>query len=75
MLATEFWVGANDLVTENLWKWTNTANMDMAKWHDSQPDGSNAQNCATLKYDSSGTKFADEDCSELRIFICEKTIP
>lgn len=49
--------------------------MDMAKWHDSQPDGSNAQNCATLKYDSSGTKFADEDCSQLHIFICEKAIP
>ncbi|CAC5381682.1 unnamed protein product [Mytilus coruscus] len=73
-LTTEFWVGGSDLVTENVWKWQTKANMDMAKWHGSQPDGSTAQNCATLKYDLSGTKFADEDCSQLRNFICEKAI-
>ena len=48
--------------------------MDMTKWHSDQPGDSLVENCAVLKYDESGNKFADEDCSQMRNFICEKTI-
>ena len=62
------------MTVENLWQWTNGDMMDMAKWHSDQPEGSRVENCAVLKYDESGNKFADEDCSQMRNFICEKTI-
>ncbi|CAC5381683.1 CLEC3A [Mytilus coruscus] len=74
-LVCDFWIGGSDIATENIWQWTNGGGMDMGKWHSSQPGGNTLENCAVLRYDSNGNKFADEDCLQTRDFICEKTIP
>lgn len=73
-IVCDFWIGGSDSVSENIWKWVNGGGMDMGKWHSSQPGGNTLENCAVLRYDSDGNKFADEVCSQTRDFICEKTI-
>uniref|UniRef100_A0A8C1GW12 C-type lectin domain-containing protein n=1 Tax=Cyprinus carpio TaxID=7962 RepID=A0A8C1GW12_CYPCA len=66
----EFWIGLTDSDKEGNWKWVDGSTLTSGFWDPREPNGHRGENCA-LTY-SPG--WADYPCSNLFLWICEKSI-
>lgn len=63
------WIGLSDQQQENLFVWTDGANVTFTSWNGGEPNGGTAQNCVFIR----DAKWIDAPCSDGRKVICEKT--
>ena len=71
-VADDVWLGAHDLVQENLWTWAwSGSSFDVKFWAPGEPndDDDGKENCMELNEDS--WLWNDEDCSHKKHFICQ----
>jgi hypothetical protein len=65
-----WWIGANDLVTEDTFVWQDGSAVDKKLWYKREPDNDGCnQDCAALR-DDSGGRLQDTHCSQWRPFVC-----
>ncbi|XP_043082924.1 CD209 antigen-like protein C [Puntigrus tetrazona] len=69
-LNANVWIGLTDSDVEGRWKWVDGSTLTSGFWDPREPNGQRAENCA-LTY-SPG--WADYPCSDLFLWICEKSI-
>ncbi|XP_034306422.2 perlucin-like [Magallana gigas] len=64
------WIGATDQVEENMFQWTNKANVVFSNWISGQPDDDGGdEDCAALCLNG---QWNDYPCTRLLNTICEK---
>ncbi|CAB1417073.1 unnamed protein product [Pleuronectes platessa] len=74
----QIWLGFNDMITEGTWTDHTTSGITYRNWDTSnsrapQPDGGQAQNCASLSGAARG-KWFDENCREEKASVCQFNI-
>ncbi|KAI8796457.1 C-type lectin domain family 4 member M [Biomphalaria glabrata] len=74
-MKTNIWVGVDDIEVEGTWKWHDGSILpESSYWpvffNDGQPNNYDDQDCG--HYWSKGTKLADEKCSAVFYYVCEK---
>lgn len=67
--AENAWIGYTDTATEGTWLWSE-ASSTYTNWFAGEPNGGAAESCGIM-YNGGGGLLADDDCSELKTFICE----
>ena len=66
---TYYWIGGNDIETENVWVWKNSGmRFTYTNWHLNSPNGEREQNCLALYEDETWT---DGPCDMAVNYICE----
>ena len=66
---TYYWIGGNDIETENVWVWKNSGmRFTYNNWHSGDPDGGSQQNCLAFFVDE---KWIDDRCGGALNYICE----
>ncbi|XP_038076352.1 C-type mannose receptor 2-like [Patiria miniata] len=73
--ATTFWVGQNDLETENTWAYLNDSSNACNRsvylnWRYEQPNGGRRQNCIAYFYNENGN-FQDRKCDDDYYYLCK----
>ena len=63
------WIGLSDQQQENVFVWTDGANVNFTSWNGGEPNGGTAENCVFIK----DANWIDTSCSTVRKVICEKT--
>ncbi|XP_064819218.1 uncharacterized protein LOC135536925 [Oncorhynchus masou masou] len=68
------WIGLTDSVTGRTWKWMHGTPLTTASyWRSGGPYGGGVENCAVVRYWSSGYReWSDYQCSNPQFWICEK---
>ncbi|XP_052247583.1 perlucin-like protein isoform X2 [Dreissena polymorpha] len=68
------WIGANDLLIENEWRWASSHNrITFANWAPREPTNSNGnENCADIR--NFDWKWNDERCDSSQNYICEMSV-
>jgi hypothetical protein len=66
------WIGANDLLQEGKWMWTDGSLLAYKNWHKNEPNNyGGREDCGALW---NGMKWNDWFCSSKAYYICEKRI-
>jgi hypothetical protein len=67
----EWWIGLNDIATEDDFVWEDGSPLNFLNWHTDEPNNLNGdEDCAELNYWTTGT-WNDKNCAEARYYICE----
>lgn len=79
LIDTDIWTGGFDPGSNpnaNGFVWPDQSAVDTASsnWADDEPDGAANQFCLTKRAPSEGGQWADADCSELKAYVCERTL-
>ena len=67
------WLGASDVVIDNIFVWTDGSPVVFGNWGPSQPDRFPGPDCIE-KRDSAGGLWFDQPCDNARAFVCEKAV-
>jgi hypothetical protein len=66
------WIGANDLLQEGKWMWTDGTLLSYKNWHKNEPNNyGGREDCGALW---NGMKWNDWFCSSKAYYICEKRV-
>ena len=66
-----FWIGANDIKSENTYVWANNKPINVKYWGPNQPGGSGDPDCVRTNSDGVG-RWNDAGCHEKHQFLCQK---
>ncbi|CAB1423631.1 unnamed protein product [Pleuronectes platessa] len=78
-----FWIGLTDNETEGTWKWVDGTllNATTSYWHPGEPNSYENnigvvanEDCGETMFNDFKDNWNDEQCSELNIWICEKSV-
>uniref|UniRef100_A0A673KI74 C-type lectin domain family 17, member A-like n=1 Tax=Sinocyclocheilus rhinocerous TaxID=307959 RepID=A0A673KI74_9TELE len=64
------WIGLTDIDVEGSWKWVDGSTLTSGFWDPREPNGHRGENCALTYLPG----WADYPCSDLFLWICEKSI-
>ncbi|XP_031670787.1 CD209 antigen-like protein E isoform X2 [Oncorhynchus kisutch] len=70
------WIGLNDSVTEETWKWVDGTTLTTGYWSAGQPDDNGQEDCVEIYYgqDDPVKTWNDENCHKYHDWICEKVV-
>uniref|UniRef100_A0A672N1X3 C-type lectin domain-containing protein n=1 Tax=Sinocyclocheilus grahami TaxID=75366 RepID=A0A672N1X3_SINGR len=63
------WIGLTDIDVEGRWKWVDGSTLTTGFWDPREPNGHRGENCALTYL----PEWADYPCSDLFLWICEKS--
>uniref|UniRef100_A0AC34GTW2 C-type lectin domain-containing protein n=1 Tax=Panagrolaimus sp. ES5 TaxID=591445 RepID=A0AC34GTW2_9BILA len=66
---TDFWIGANNLISKSKWNWTDGTNFDFTDWNKGEPKNVTGSNCAALSVIDG--IWSAQDCFKLKPFVCK----
>ncbi|XP_062243846.1 CD209 antigen-like isoform X2 [Platichthys flesus] len=78
-----FWIGLTDTETEGIWKWVDGTllNTTTSFWHPGEPNSYQNrigdlpnEDCGETMFNEVENNWNDEQCTELNIWICEKSL-
>lgn len=72
---TRSWIGISDLDKEGNWVDVNGVPVTYTAFNKNEPNGNRGENCVNLYHnqdDNTYSSWNDDNCSELKNFICEK---
>ena len=64
----DFWLGADDLSSEGIWKWLDGTPMNYLKWNSGEPNNGRIENCLEHLL---GRGWNDRGCSTIRGYVCK----
>jgi hypothetical protein len=67
------WLGASDVVAENVFAWTDGSPITFGNWGPGQPDAFPGQDCVE-KRQSQGGLWYDQPCNNPHVYVCEKPL-
>ncbi|XP_070539925.1 galactose-specific lectin nattectin-like [Ptychodera flava] len=70
-LEGDLWIGFNDQLTLNFWRWDNGSSVNYFNWYPGRPSTSSSTRCAYMRRVYNG-QWYDSSCTNLRGYICEK---
>uniref|UniRef100_A0AC34GRC0 C-type lectin domain-containing protein n=1 Tax=Panagrolaimus sp. ES5 TaxID=591445 RepID=A0AC34GRC0_9BILA len=65
---TDFWLGGNNLNSENTWAWTDGSIFDFSDWARGQPSNRTGHNCVSLSMNNG--YWSSQDCSKFKPYVC-----
>ena len=70
---SDFWIGANDIGTENDWVWeSDNSKLLFSDWHVGEPNRED-EDCGEIRWQNSVYKWNDKNCeNDNTLYICEK---
>jgi len=66
-----WWIGRNDMTTENSWVWDKNELLQYDNWAPGEPNNWNEEDCATLDASNNGL-WNDLNCNTSLNFVCER---
>ncbi|XP_061438813.1 macrophage mannose receptor 1-like isoform X2 [Rhineura floridana] len=72
MKVSSCWIGLTDQEHDGAWKWVDGTHVGPGNsyWHQNEPNGGNAENCALMK----SSQWYDYPCKESYHWICEREL-
>jgi C-type mannose receptor len=67
----EWWIGFNDIATENSFVWEDGSHSTFTNWSSGSPDDFFNQDCAVLISSDATGAWNDKACDDQRPFVCE----
>jgi len=70
----DYWIGANDIVTDTVWQWSNGEPWGYDAWGNDEPDNGDGEDCCQSRpLDPGADLWADSGCTDAMRFLCEMT--
>lgn len=67
---TRYWIGANDLIQENVWEWVDGSPVIYSAWAPGEPNNSGGEDCVHINWSAIGA-WNDLPCGHDQPFVCE----
>jgi hypothetical protein len=69
----DFWIGANDRITEGTFVWAGTLSpLTFTRWRAGEPNNVGDEDCAVMESDTLTYTWDDRQCTAVQPYICER---